>query len=204
MTLPHTLQELVDEAYAAMIRDPNHALPPLYRKDIYRLISAGQANGGRLARARLALLSARYVIPIWERARPTDVGPPGLLRMAEALLTGQDIAEAARSQADAVWEALTELDVHSDKLGIVETIASGLAAVEALREALGKDPYEGVNIDATKSDEELDPYHTDAAQFAADAYSGPSWISSSSPEKRREFWEWWLREAVPMAWHVTK
>jgi len=41
----------------------------------------------------------------------------------------------------------------------------------------------------------------DSSFFAAAAYAGGAvWDSDSDSLKRREFWEWWLNEAVPMAW----
>ncbi|MBC6454922.1 MAG: hypothetical protein GDA43_18390 [Hormoscilla sp. SP5CHS1] len=32
------------------------------------------------------------------------------------------------------------------------------------------------------------------------AYSGSLWDPSNDASKRREFWEWWLDEAVKNAW----
>ena len=47
---------------------------------------------------------------------------------------------------------------------------------------------------------DVDPYDHDSASYAAIAYSGGvAWEKDSDPQKRLEFWTWWLNYAVPAA-----
>ena len=52
------------------------------------------------------------------------------------------------------------------------------------------------------TDADIDPDDMDASFFAASVYAnGAVWNLESGPLLRREFWEWWLKQAVPLSWN---
>jgi hypothetical protein len=52
------------------------------------------------------------------------------------------------------------------------------------------------------TDLDVNPTDLDASYFTAYIHcGGGTWDEQSDPEKRREFWEWWLTHAVPTAFH---
>ena len=59
------------------------------------------------------------------------------------------------------------------------------------------------DIDDDSVDADLSPDERDAAYFASCVCAGgfPR-AERSSPVRRREFWEWYLRKAVPEAWEA--
>lgn len=81
------------------------------------------------------------------------------------------------------------------------------AALDAVENALGHPRFEFDGVDEIiteqTTEDNIDPWSSDAARDAAAAYAGPVWEPSSDREKRREFWTWWLREAVPAAWRAV-
>jgi len=53
------------------------------------------------------------------------------------------------------------------------------------------------------ADEDHDSH--DGPLYACAAYSGDlPWGKRSDPVKRREFWDWWLREAAPAAYDCVR
>jgi len=82
------------------------------------------------------------------------------------------------------------------------------AALDAVENALGHPRFEFHGVDEViteqATEDNIDPWSSDAARDAAAAFAGPVWEQPSSDrEKRREFWSWWLREAVPAAWRAV-
>ena len=62
-------------------------------------------------------------------------------------------------------------------------------------------------------DEELDAYswknlwdsgRSDTALWAATAYAGGIYQGKPDIIKRREFWTWWVHEAIPTAWQAAQ
>jgi len=122
-----------------------------------------------------------------------------LIATALAVLDGSTDTDAASNQADKAWDWLTnDYDDRAEELGDQELCAMG-AAVEALLVALGTERF-GRSINRYMTDAELDPFSTDSAAWAAAALAGPVWDRDSSDDKRKEFWEWWLSEAIEMAY----
>jgi hypothetical protein len=53
-------------------------------------------------------------------------------------------------------------------------------------------------------DDQVSPEEHDGSYMASVALAGGSpWTPGSDPARRREFWQWWLREAVPAAWRAA-
>jgi hypothetical protein len=93
------------------------------------------------------------------------------------------------------------------------------AAYNALNMVFGNEPFHRVfwephPVDETTTDTRLQPEKSDVASAAVQAYAAIDenepgvWCSDSKPykpitfdsQKRLAFWEWWLTEAIPIAW----
>jgi hypothetical protein len=82
------------------------------------------------------------------------------------------------------------------------SIYVGFAAANTVTTALNDERFHPLNIEDHLLDDDLDPYQWDASFYAAGAYAGGfTWEEGSSVVRRREFWEWYLDEAVPLAWN---
>lgn len=82
-----------------------------------------------------------------------------------------------------------------------------LAGPEALSQALGLGPFDGHEITATITHEDLLGKGV-VATAAVKAFSGifEDHLSTRDydAEQRRNFWTWWLTEAIPAAWHAEQ
>ena len=203
MLLPSQVQQAIDRAAEAMMLHPAHALHPLYRRDIYTAFGPTNEMRCRLSRGWLAVITARHVLPLWQQAQPNDDLPEHLLDIAKGVLQGIVAARTAESQAGEAWEWLEKRGQIGEALTLdSKAFYAAEAAVEALFEVSGREPFDEVIIDQSTTDSDLDPWCSDSALYAAAAYAGPVWDATSDSEKRREFWEWWLGEAVPTAWQI--
>lgn len=179
---------------------PQHALLPIHRHAIYNHLGPPASSLAQRRRARLALLAAQRVLPVWQDARSGDAQARQLLLLAEGVLTDAIGQQIASTSAEQVWHWL--MDVNDSQAWNHQAPAfSALAAtVRAVFDALGDDPWEGMVLMAHETDAEIDPWSADTAEWAAEAVAGPIWEVTSDSAKRLEFWTWWLTEAVPMAW----
>jgi hypothetical protein len=197
---------------------------PIRRLAIYNAFGSQSDLQGQRVRAYLALITARRVLPLWQAAFPSDDMPERMLALAEAVIRGTvDTQVAAREMAEAWYHNPQSGD--SGEYALWHTYCAGEAALNAVSEALSKNPLadriqdytSATNKDPTYikdaetiTDDDLVYGVTDAASSAATAYAGridggDGYLidSPSHPEKRREFWEWWLTEAIPQAWELA-
>lgn len=158
-------------------------------------------------RGWLALLAARYVLQAWQSVWPENSLATHLIGVAESVLRQDIHEEGAREQAEDAWNKLEELMITHTGLEHGSAISAGLASVRAVFEAIGTHPFVHAPaswLNENDTDESaLDPWCTDAAKWAADAYAGQVWDQHFDPVKQKEFWQWWLFEAIPAAWHAV-
>jgi hypothetical protein len=204
--LPEPLEEAIERASSTMLEDERHDLLPIYRRRIYTAIGPWENVQARQVRIRLDLLSARYVLFIWQKYRPSDTWPEQLISVAEGVLAGTvDQVVAARKANEAQFqldEALPTL-VEELEVGEEEPLGALSAALVALRWAAGITAFDVIEIAEQETDREIDPLFSDSAGWAAIAYAKAAWEPGSNSEKRKEFWQWWLKEAVPQAWRKS-
>ena len=106
--------------------------------------------------------------------------------------------DAASARAGDFWTEMDNLMIHEQQNQA--PLIAGYAADCVVSVALFDESFDPDNPHDNTQDEDLDPYEWDAAYYAAMVYAGgASWNEASSPARRREFWEWYLREAVPAA-----
>jgi hypothetical protein len=211
MRLPAALTERIEEADRALFRHSERELLPWYRYAIYTaLAEAAPAQAGRM-RAWLDIVAVRHIQFCWQPA-PSDGWPPAwpvpeqLLALAERLLTNAADRNAASAQlgrahaiADIVGAAPTAPEYPSWCVyeAALRALESAWSAVQSVAQAL---------VPATTD------CHDDASRYAAIAVAGGTWgraadgigrwdVQTEDAQLRRAvFWEWWLHEAIAIAW----
>jgi hypothetical protein len=198
------LQQAIQEALASVRADPAHQVSPVQRHTILAALEPvtwlTRLPEPTKKRGPLAIAAARYVLPIWDLARPLNMGetsehhpidelPHILLRMGDSLLDGTH-------QGPGVWKTLLDTWDIAHSLRNEERLCDAYyvlrAAFHAVLEALGFDflTEYGRVIRVTVPDERLDTAGAAAIAFAG--YAHPD------TQKRLIFWEWWLNEAAKL------
>lgn len=250
MSLPSNLQQLIEQALAAMHRHSQHHLLPSQRLLIYQVLDTVVECSPHLNRVRgeLGILSAQYVLPIWQRITPVwdsqailgeasqQLSPEDLKALQDCYILGdhnilpqrwislgqnvlQGIAEpeAASQEVRNLWDF--PHGIRGEFLAQDELLATpyfvckapyGLlqrayyvceAAFSALQEIIGRNFLAEAKGLECFNDDNLITAHRDSASSAVIAYAGGADTTMpGDPDKRQEFWEWWLNEAIPMAY----
>jgi hypothetical protein len=214
MLLPIALSQAIEGAQKALRSDPKGTLLPYHREAIYKAIDLVSASRATNVRGWLAVITAEYVQSIWQQEMPQNALPAQLIDTSKRLLRGEIKSELASIQIDHAWEELEDLGSTPADMRIgSRPFYAGAAAAQALTETLGFRPFDYLDIDNNTSNSDLDQGTTDAAWYASIAYAGrENWEPfaalekgpAPTPEKRKEFWDWWLLEAAPRAWQAAQ
>jgi hypothetical protein len=198
MDLPDKLQHLLNSANAAMIAHPDCHLPAEYRRAIYNTLVLVTDYHVEI-RAALALITAEYVLPVWDEMYPDDPFPEKILFTLEAWLNGfvddDTIYDSSQTGALYLERIGTSIDPASQKA----FFAAG-AAIAAVFEALGR-VLEVSEMPVEPEDVGPDIAGVgDTAYWAVAAYAGVPATPESDAKQRQAFWRWWLMQAIPAAW----
>lgn len=201
--LPQTLSDPVEAASEALRDDSEGHLALPLRRRVWAAMGPALRDendrphgAGHRRRTSLAVLCVRHVLPLWEAAYPDNDGPQRMLALAEQVLSGAAPPDAADRSRGQFWTDVESL-VYEDQLFVPSYV--GYAAVDAVTTAQVDEEVEG--FDEGELDENLDADQWDASFFASLAFaSGAPGEQGSDPARRREFWRWYLREAVPAAY----
>ncbi len=150
---------------------------------------------GKQRRYKLAKSSVLKVVPFWQKYYPLD-------KITEILHTAEEFLQGRISHAQA-YESFLENQSFADNLDggkNWERVNSHIvcyAALDALFTALYDERYDPQNIDPLRPNDSIDAFDFDAPLSASLVYAeGGVWDKVSNPIKRREFWLWWLKDAV--------
>jgi len=165
----------------------------------------------------LAILTTQKVLPLWKRDFIGDFSPQEVIeRVQNVLFSAGDIEELIQLHdilGHGIPGAFSTFESH-----LVE-----MAAYDILEFALypGRASYgekKGMKQQSSSEQKEYVFYGSDFASSAARAYcvedsSEPGewydYLATKTPKikfdpnKRLEFWEWWLNEAIPQAWELA-
>jgi Immunity protein Imm5 len=196
--LPPDLEQRIAEARAELEARDDGRLPLPQRRRLretfgpWEPLDAPAAPPGLRRRVELARRAAEHVLPVWYAEAPGDHGPEQMLELAERRLN-RDISEA---QAD---DLADQFRVHADALAYRKEISQrALAAGEAARLVLvATDLDDFAEYPPDADDGDIDPDNWEAAYVAAVAAAG---YPDEDVNARRDFWRWYLDEAVPEAW----
>lgn len=218
---PTQLQQLIHQGSNYIITHPYHHLMPSIRFDIYRIFSHNiQPPKINPIGGWLAVLTGYRVLSIWQRAMPLweESGEPDnidgnflpkhLLKTAEAVLKGEIDLKNAWEEANERWYEVgnvwTEILEYRPDFPVDSAHACN-AALHALHETLGVQFLGKLKNWYLYDDDELSkhPFACDTASSAMIAYVGVGNSNSLTSQKRLEFWQWWLTEAIPQAWELA-
>ena len=149
-----------------------------------------------LAWLALEVISAHKVEHIWKEQFPSDTDPVDLLRLADSYLTNDENVDALTKLSPNVKTLL------DDKLGLGEDYFCAVYAGFACWAAAGNIAYGPSDLtDEGASELEVEPEFWDASFYASLAWNGAAvWEEGiGDSAKRREFWTWFICEAVPQA-----
>jgi Immunity protein Imm5 len=197
VTISKEIQEALDIAYDSMLANIENCVSYFYRKQIYQMLMINSQSQGQQIFKKISLLSARYVLPIWQSAKPTDKTPEMLLDMADEFIKGTVSFDVMRQEADAFWDYMEEFGSTPQAFSIGKAFYAGTAVTEATMEVLGKIPYEGIIISKEDNDLFLDIWRGDTVFWAANAYAGRFGDPKMDQVKAKFFWTWWLKDAIP-------
>jgi hypothetical protein len=155
-----------------------------------RLDDAHDAN----FRAILGLTCARKSWPIWKAAFGMDSWP---MDLAEAALSG--IGDRSEAQAISSRELMEVKSYLDEKFLLGEEFFPAVYAGFASW-AVARDVLAGNHPSPPTGDSELQipPEEWEPCFLASLALiGGATWEGIGSPERRHEFWEWYLLSAVP-------
>lgn len=208
MTLSTGLEQAIQAGLAAMQRDPGLHLDRPFRQAIYAALgprvdySFPGGGAGHIRRTHLDRLASQHVLPIWDTVWPSVHLPREILALADqALFASQAERDTARrelgyyvSEADDFEQA--DQNQHPFEGGVLR------AAIKTLSRAVSEVSFDPTHPDLATRDQQTDYNDWDTAFYAAAASSlSVPWRSDAAGNaRRRAFWEWWLREAVPAAW----
>jgi hypothetical protein len=213
--LPQKLERAIEEALSAMRDDPQHWLPLPYRIAVFAALGpradlpdASDLRGYQ-RRATLDITAVRRVLPLWERTRPQDDTPHRILTDAELVVHGEMGANTARARLKEYWNEHVYPDSGECAHGcsyLEHAIFYG--ALKALGTAASDLDFNPDKIDYTWTDED----NWDEGESYPDASAHAAWVYSSTgariddldAARCREFWEWWVLEAVPATWHAIQ
>lgn len=206
MFLPPEVADLVNQCQNSLAHDARGSLLLKLRHRLLLAFGPYQSaqalavpSVGYYRRFALACATAEKVLPLWEGRFPDDHRPRQLLALAKSYARGEATREELEKQYTELEARITAM---TDEEGGSEQYA-GLTAVKVSYVALIDECFS--EFDSDDEDEDLDVWSWSPAYTASVAYAG---VASSPPEldinRRREFWQWWLGEAVPEAYqHKT-
>ncbi|MBO0805937.1 MAG: hypothetical protein J2P25_23055 [Nocardiopsaceae bacterium] len=153
----------------------------------------------------LGIKCAERVWPIWERMFPDDKEPIELARRAV-----HSIITRSPGETPTVREVGLLHSNFDNKFPLGEkfftAIYAGLACWAVARDVIA--PFVDMDFEddpgSDESESEIDIDHDDweAGYYASIAVAGgATWEDTGDPEKRRQFWIWYLTSAVPGAFY---
>ena len=190
------LQSLIEAGMSLVLNDPHHDLRLGFRCAVWSSLNEncdGTRRGdGHKRRVKLAALSIEKVIPLWESRFPADRTPRQCLELAQNLIVGDVTSATAERESNRLWTHCDDLLwKHEEKQSYVMV---GYGAIQVIRGALSDEHFACEKWNDSTTDSDVDPYDHDSTFFAAVAYSGgATWEEASDPQKRLEFWTWWLK-----------
>lgn len=208
MAIPAELQYAIQDAHRALANHEHGRLLLPYRKRIWaalgqRLIEGGRAQlgVGLRRRTKLAIRCGELVLNYWKREFPEDETPERLIIYAEQYLNGEMEFRWAWDQQNNFWSVVEDLMSEGKPF---PAIYAGFAATKILATALYDEKFTPGKIEENLTEDNLDAESWDVSYWASLAYAGGShWEKESSPTRRREFWQWYLNDAVPQAWNAV-
>lgn len=197
--LPPSITKMVDSLDMALDEHGQISLQFNYyiNHEIEQLSLEENPNAGYFRRAKWALAAAYHVLPLWLHAAPQHMEPKNVLDTAMDCLYQQAEPYGLCQGTELLFENLVHLTQENEELQIIGAAAfSCYAAARVVAHDLD------INLLNTPV-EEKDPEDWEACFYASIAYSGgATWNEESDNFKRKEFWQWYFKNALPNIWSI--
>jgi hypothetical protein len=225
--IPEVISRIIETAEKDVHADNHHHLSYKRRKEIYDAFLESSDDVAGKAMRWLAVITAQKVLPLFQKEYPDDALPEELITTAISILHGEgnettvdDIQEQGYLASGASWGYdEEEISWNAD--------LAGRSAYHALMEARGLKPLENmdmiyeigvVGMPSGKwiekfpepkgadqfTDENLCEFpNCDTAGIAAVAFSCQPGGPVCDKSKLKQYWIWWLTEAIPKAWEIA-
>jgi hypothetical protein len=215
--LPKLLQLEIERAYESLQAHPKGQLTLGHRRAIYATMSdnpmleSGLDKRGHIRRTHCGILAVLKIYPMWEKFLPDNFTLLTFITIAQKRVRGEtrpELYDHFETVAFDYEESFRKLNPEWRALRAYDPAAILNTALHLIVIARDDDvfAYESVHsVDYSFDEKEVEiPYDFDVAGFAAFCYSN-GWMSQSSmnPTRRKEFWMWWLAEAVPQAYFIV-
>lgn len=191
-------EEFINQLKYEVENHPKGQLILPLRKKIYKYM------GEHKSRINLALLCVEKVIPTWSSVLSHDTMPSEILKCITEYLSGNQERSFLMGITDEFW---TQIDTYlndgdySDHDNYDNAIYAGFTLIKASYVVLNDEKFHEDN-DETVFDEDLDAYTWDTSYFASLAYCESELFDETTKvQKRKEFWKWYLDEAISKAIH---
>ena len=212
-----TINYLINESLKIVRQDVNHNLNPVYRTKIYSFWGPESISLHEIeqldipiwhkVRGWLAILSAKRVLPIWYKSMQNNE-PTLWINLGEDILKGIVKIE---NLDENIWDRFYHSFVGLNDEILLDVLYAGVASREALNMVIGLKPFSTYILTNNITDENISAGNGDGASAAIKAYSTIYNYEDKSkikthfdPQKKLEFWEWWLTEAIPKAWELAQ
>lgn len=149
---------------------PPIIVTPHERSEIYASLREISVDR-QLYIGRLSVIAANYAIEIWKGYYTDNDFPMQFLVTANKIIHNEIKKDIGQSIAQQGWNWLEELGAKTSIETGPGSFFAASAAWEALMEVTGKDPFNGVEIAETTSDDDLDPWSSDTTKWASYAYN---------------------------------
>ncbi len=200
-SIPIKLQHLIEEKLGLVRGDSLHQLRPYFRNQIYDLMRSEDSLIGNESVIWLQILAAQHVLSIGRSILPKDYNPELLIQTAKDILSDKVSLDFAETQLDRAWKIQVGVKLEGAPQIYLNAHNAFEASLQALAWAIEIPHY--LEFDENETDWDwLDP-SSDAAIWAAASYAGSVWDTAYNLIKGKEFWEWWLTEAIPQAWNLA-
>lgn len=200
MSIPEILTQIIAEAEESLLKNPVGELTLPIRKQIWAAMGELNSEVGKKRRTKLAKMCVEHAFQVWDFVHPPEKHPKEILNLIDAYFDGKIDDESMREEYDIYSVKMDNLSSRDLKYQLAAGV--GTAACQALFVARHDECFGEVDEYPDATEEGMDPDEWDAAFYISIAVAGPKWIEGASIEKRRQFWNWYLDEAVPQAYNA--
>lgn len=199
------LNNILEEAKNKILSHHKGELTLPIRKSIWKMFGGCEFKAehkalptiGLKRRVKLATICVKKIIDIWNKVAANDKRPLEMLEVSEKYIEGSVDYEFVSKQLNNFMNDL--INLGSDE-SYFKAALVGFAATHTVSIALS-DERLMVYGDDSDLDDDYDPESWDTSYYTSLAYTdNEPWDENSNVEKRREFWLWYITEAVPQAY----
>ena len=171
MTLPEELKEYIKFAKLAIQQNPKCDLIPYHRLQIYSQIGPLTNKHSRCIRTYLGIISIQKVSYLWLEEYPADVTIKQLLSTAVGVLNEEISQKDAELSLEHEWLWLEKNGENNNQIS-ERAYWIRAATFETLQISMGHDTWNGVIIEKSNEDNDLDSWSSDPAHYVSSAFAG--------------------------------